>query len=235
MRLNNNHWLLCRPIAHRGLWGEGVIENSLTAYKLASKKGYPIEVDLFLTTDKKLVCFHDDNLKRMTGVDKPIYDCSYEELLSLNLNGSEEKIPSFDQLKEIACGKSPLLIEIKDQPRKEIVDILIESLKDYKGEFAIQSFNPSYINKVRKKAPEFIRGILGTNVCPKEKNFFIRYILKHLSLNKLIKPDFVSYIHSGLPIKSKLPVIAWTVTDKKTVKNLSSVCTNYIFENFIPD
>ncbi len=235
MRINQNHWLLSRPIAHRGLWGGDVIENSITAYKKAVEMGYPIEIDLFLTTDKKLVCFHDDNLKRMTGVDKLIYDCSLEELLSLRLLDSDEKIPTFEQVKELACGKVPLLIELKNHPQKDFVDIVADSLKDYKGEFAVQSFDPTYILKIKKIAPQFIRGVLGTECCEKDKNFIIRYILKHMPFNRKIEPDFVSYSHTGLPLKTKAPVISWTITDKETAEKIKDKCYNIIFENFIPE
>lgn len=235
MRIDQNHWLLSRPIAHRGLWGGDIIENSITAYKKAAELGYPIEIDLFLTTDKKLVCFHDDNLKRMTGVDKLIYNCSLEELQSLSLSNTNEKIPTFEQVKEIACGKVPLLIELKSHPQKDFVDIVVNSLKDYKGEFAVQSFNPTYIKKIKNLAPEFIRGVLGTECCSKEQNFFIRYVLKHMPLNRKIEPDFISYSHTGLPLKTKVPVIAWTLTDKTALEKVKPHCKNFIFENFIPD
>ena len=74
MKLDKNFWLFFRPIAHRGLWNEFVVENSITAYERAIAHNYPIEIDLFLTKDGHLVCFHDDNLERMTGVNEFIYN-----------------------------------------------------------------------------------------------------------------------------------------------------------------
>ena len=55
--------------AHRGLHGNGVPENSMTAFKLAVEKGYGVELDVQMTKDKQLVVFHDGNLKRVCGVD----------------------------------------------------------------------------------------------------------------------------------------------------------------------
>ena len=60
-------------------------------------------------------------------------------------------------------GKVPLLIEIKNCPDKMIVERVLYELDEYHGEFAIQSFNPFYINKVRKIAPYINRGVLGTS------------------------------------------------------------------------
>ena len=236
MRIDKNHWLKNRPVAHRGLWGGDIAENSITAYKNAAEKGYPIEIDLYLSTDGVLYSFHDDTLKRMTGEDGKIFDKSSEELNKLRLVGTDEKIPTFEEVLSIAEGKVPLLIEIKDQPNKEVVDKTVERLKTYKGEFAVQSFNPLYINRVKKLAPEFIRGILATE--NKWNTPFKNFILKNMPLNFMIKPDFISYSYTGLPLKKSKThgksVICWTVTDKNTADRVKPFTDNIIFEGFIP-
>ena len=56
-------------IAHRGLHGEGVCENSMEAFRRAIESGYGIELDVHLTKDNKLCVIHDSYLSRMT--DKP--------------------------------------------------------------------------------------------------------------------------------------------------------------------
>lgn len=236
MRIDKNYWLLSRPVAHRGLWGGEIAENSITAYKNAAENGYPIEIDLYLSTDGILYSFHDDTLKRMTGAEGKIFDKSSEELNKLRLVGTDEKIPTFEEVLSIAEGKVPLLIEIKDQPNKEVVDKTVERLKTYKGEFAVQSFNPLYINRVKKLAPEFIRGILATE--NKWNTPFKNFILKNMPLNFMIKPDFISYSYTGLPLKKSKTrgkgVICWTVTDQNTADRVKPFTDNIIFEGFIP-
>ncbi len=236
MRINKDHWLLNKPIAHRGLWGNGVVENSLTAYRLASEKGYPIEIDLYLTKDGHLVSFHDDTLNRMTGENGFIYDKTLSQLNQLSI-GNGEKIPTFDEVLEIARGKSPLLIELKNQPYKDFVQKVVERLKNYDGEFAIQSFNPLYIKQVKRLAPDFIRGILGTHDAYGEK-LFTRLIIKNLWLNNSIKPDFISYNFNGLPLKlNKLKdtaLLAWTITTSAQEEKAYGMADNIIYENFIP-
>ena len=236
MAISNDFWLFTRPIAHRGLWGGEIAENSLTAYKLAAEKGYPIEIDLFLTTDGEIVCFHDETLSRMTGEKGKITDKSLAELKALNLKGTTEKIPTLKEVLDICRGKSPLLIEIKDQPNDFIVDAAVKILKTYDGEFAVQSFNPFYIKRVKKLAPNFICGILGTH--EKERGRITNFVLKHLSFNFMIKPDFISYNKEGLKFvkrkAKKTPVIAWTITDEKERQSLPPFVKNVIFENFIP-
>jgi glycerophosphoryl diester phosphodiesterase len=54
-------WLFSRPIAHRGLHDEqnGIIENSITAFKNAADNGFNFETDLYLLKDGKIAAFHD--------------------------------------------------------------------------------------------------------------------------------------------------------------------------------
>lgn len=241
MKIKNDGFLLTKPIAHRGLWGDGVIENSVTAYKKAAEYGYPIEIDLYLSKDGILFSFHDKTLKRMTGEDGYIYDKTAEELKSLRLQDSDEHIPTFDEVLKIAENKVPLLIEIKNQPDKTVVDKTVERLKRYGGEFAIQSFNPLYINRVKKLAPEFIRGILATADEEELKNEkpLTRLIIKKMLLNFMIKPDFISYDYKGLPLKKRKTknkaVLCWTVTSQKIYDKVKEYADNIIFENFIPE
>lgn len=74
-------------IAHRGYHNMklGIPENSLLAFERAISYDYAIELDVHLIKDGNVVVFHDDNLKRMTGVNKQIKNCTYHELLLLRL------------------------------------------------------------------------------------------------------------------------------------------------------
>ena len=72
-------------VAHRGYHdiNIGIPENSILSFKRAIDKNYLIEFDLHLLKDGNVVVFHDDNLKRMTGLDSPIKDKTYPELQNL--------------------------------------------------------------------------------------------------------------------------------------------------------
>ena len=59
-------WLTARPVAHRGLHGNGLVENSLSAVAAAIAANYAIEVDLQLSADGEVVVFHDETLDRLT-------------------------------------------------------------------------------------------------------------------------------------------------------------------------
>lgn len=244
MRLDLKSPLFSHPIAHRGLW-QGLIENSMTAYEKAVSQGFPIEIDLYSSTDDVLYCFHDITLERMTGEKGFITDKSSAELDSLRLldnsgEKSNQQIPKFIDVLRLAQNKVPLLIEIKNQPDKDIVKKVLRDLDGFKGEFAIQSFNPLYINEVKKLAPNIIRGILATNDYEdlKTEKFIIRLIIKNMLLNFLIKPDFISYKFTGFPLKKRKvknkSVLAWTVTSQEIFDKVKPYVNNVIFEDFTP-
>lgn len=238
MRIDKYSTLFNTPIAHRGLWGNGVPENSLSAYKNAAEKGFPIEIDLFPTADGEIVVFHDDTLSRMTGADGKITKKTLSELKELSLMGTDEKIPTLKEVLAAVNGIVPILVEFKNQQDNSYVDKAVDILKKYKGEFAVQSFNPFILRKIKKLAPEFIRGILAAKE-PDTKKFIEKIIVKYMPFNFLCKPDFISYDYKGLPLKKRKlgtrPLIAWTVTDKETAKKIKPLCDNIIFENFISE
>lgn len=73
-------------MAHRGVYNNvDIPENSLLAFKEALKLNYPIELDINITKDNVIVVFHDDNLLRMTSLDKKINNITYNEIKNLSL------------------------------------------------------------------------------------------------------------------------------------------------------
>ena len=185
-------------IAHRGLHGDGVPENSLSAFRLASQNGgLGAELDVQLTKDKKLVVFHDANLKRVCGADLPIVHSDYEELKKYPLFDSEEHIPLFSDVLEALDG-IPLVCEVKVSPGADIpalCEATRDALKTYKGPYCVESFHPAALRWFKKNEPEVIRGQLSHNMFrSKEKlSFFIKFLLTNLLLNFYTRPDFIAY------------------------------------------
>ena len=163
MRVQKDSFLLNVPVAHRGLHdiSKGIPENSYKAFDEAMTAGYAIETDIRFTADGKIVLFHDDELSRLTDGNGKVYDKTYRELSALGLKGTTERIPLFSEFLEHVGGKVPLLIEIKDQPeRSELVKEAAALLKSYRGEYALQAFNPFYLLQMKKYAPDALRGQL---------------------------------------------------------------------------
>lgn len=237
-RLSPTSWVLTTPTAHRGLHNELLPENSLSSFQNAVSLGYPIELDLQMSLDGELFVFHDDNLVRMTGFDKDIRDTKAEEIKSLTLKNSTEKIPTFKEVLFLVEGKVPLLIEVKQQKRKGIEKKIIAHLKNYSGEFAIQSFDPTVLLKFKKLMPDAIRGQLCSGL--KNKLGILKnYVVKNAPLNFLTKPDFINHDVYTLPTKkhvnNNLPLICWTVRTKAEEEKAKKYSLNYVFENITPE
>lgn len=239
-------WLVNQPIAHRGLHDDRVPENSMGAFKNAILHGYAIETDVHLTTDDVVVVFHDDSLKRMTDRRGNIDEMSYGELKDITLiGGDNEKIPTLSELLELTDGKVPLLIEVKDHKNiGKLEGIMTEMLRAYKGEFAVQSFNPFIVRWFKKNAPEFIRGQLASYFTSEFGKGLRartqRFILRNCMLNGICGAQFTSYDTSFVgkrrvkQIKKKMPVLMWTVRSQAHLDKCKGLYDNIIFEGFIP-
>lgn len=236
-RIQDNNWLMTKPIAHRGLWGNGVVENTREAYLNAADKSIPIEIDLYFTKDKEVVSFHDSTLNRMLGIDGKIWDFTLDELKTHTILGSKnETIPTFKEVLSIAKGRSPILIEIKKQPIPGLIDAIIDILKDYDGEYAIQSFDPRYIIRAKKLAPNIIRGVLSTSDFVESMPLFQKIVCKHMLLNFIAKPDFISYDWRDYPLKKRKVKnkrkLAWTLTSDSDYQKVKPYVDNVIYEGF---
>lgn len=243
-RIPANHWLRNIKIAHRGLHDETIPENSLLSYQKAAELGLAIEIDVYLTLDDQIVVFHDSTLNRMTGVDKKITQCTLAELKQLRLNNTDQTIPTLQEVLDVCEGKSPLLIEIKGESTKvgKLEQIMYDMLKNYKGDFAIQSFNPFSVKWYADNAPEIIRGVLSSYFMGEKIKWYKKLLVKRLLMNGSINPDFVSYDQVNMPNnickkernKGRL-IINWTVTSKEREEELREYYDNIIFENYMPD
>ncbi len=233
------------PTAHRGLHGASAPENSLPAFEAAIEKGYAIETDVHFTKDKQLVLFHDDGLFRMTKDKRRLSECTLGELSSLRLGGTDEKIPLLEELLRLDGGRTPILLEIKNEPEAdagEFLGAIAQAFSNYKGAYAVQSFQPMYVKRYKKLCPNIPCGLL-THSDPNPKIFFPpfagikRHIVAKMSLNFLVKPDFLSFeFHS--PTKKartfKGTKFCWTVRSKEDETRARKVADNIIFENYLP-
>ena len=236
--------LIKKPIniGHRGASGH-YPENTLLSFNQALKMGAKgLEFDLKITSDNKVVVFHDDNALRMTGKEMNINEVEYNKLKGLNiLNSNGEKIPL---LREVLneFPDIPMIIEIKDIGENTIKNIA-EVIKETgsKGQVLLGSFHESTINGLRNELPD-----VPTVAC--EREAFLFYILSHFGLAGFLNWDFEGF---SIPIKhGKLPVLTppfvaaakakgiglfiWTINNKKTMKRLIKIGVDGIMTDY-PD
>ncbi len=219
MKVPNN------KIAHRGIFDNiKTPENSIASFKKALRYNYSIELDVKLTKDNILVVFHDDNLKRMTGIDKLVEETNYNELKKLRLLNTNEYIPTLDEVLILINNKVLLDIEVKDTKRiKEITTILKNKLNNYDN-YILKSFNPKIVRSLKKN----INTEVGYLISDKKK------ILANYFIIKYSKADFLSISKKLLntkkfqKLKNKYQLLIWTIKDKKEIKdeNIIYICNS---------
>ena len=85
-------------IGHRGA-SHIAPENTLESVRMAFDNRCHAEIDVQLTSDKKIVLMHDDTALRTGGVDRKISEMSWDELKDLDVgkwkdpNGKGSKSP----------------------------------------------------------------------------------------------------------------------------------------------
>ena len=186
---------MCTHYAHRGLWGEGAAENSLTAFERAATAGYGIELDVQLTADGEVVVFHDESLVRVTGCEGSLYEKELSFLQTLRLSGTEDTIPTLREVLRLVDGKVPLLVEIKsDHAPKSVCEKTAAILDGYKGAYCVESFHPLCVAWFRKHREEVVRGQLSSRLWKEKKHRTLSHgIVQNLLLNFYARPDFIAY------------------------------------------
>lgn len=205
-RCDKTKWvgLLGWRYAHRGLHDKPTVpENSLAAFRAAIAAGYGAELDVHLLSDGTLAVFHDHTLKRCAGVDGEIEALTKDELSKLRLEGTDEHIPTFDEVLALFEGKAPLVIELKNAKGNSmaLAKAVCERLDAYKGAFCIETFDPMTLLCVKKLRPDFCRGQLSMNFFRASETgrplrWYECFAATNLLANVVTCPDFIAYCHT---------------------------------------
>jgi len=147
-------------LAHRG---ESYIapENTLAAINLAWDKGATaVEIDIYLTRDKKIILSHDKSTLRCSGTDLLIAETDSAELRKLDVGKHKgeqyagEKMPFFDEVLRTIPPGGKILVEIKCGP--EILPLVSNEL-DATGkrqQVVIISFSLDVVAQSKKVMPD---------------------------------------------------------------------------------
>ncbi|MDE5548990.1 MAG: hypothetical protein K2J13_01925 [Clostridia bacterium] len=232
----NTEWLTKTVISHRGLHDNKTLpENSLGAFENAIKHGYGIEFDVWRTNDGELVVHHDPKLKRTCLRDGKIINIDTSRLDEYKLLNTDYSIPTFSQVLDTVAGRANLVIEIK--PTKAVEETcsqVWEEVRNYKGNYCIESFDPRVVCWWAKNHPEVILGQLCdwytlhklmVRVCKQHRYVdFLAVCIKNLPSKyykklKKLNPDLI--------------VITWTVRTPEQLQLALDNADNMIFETNI--
>lgn len=197
-------------------------ENTILAFDSAvSKDADWIELDVQLTKDKEIVVCHDANLKRVAGVDKNIYDLSYEELSQINIKNNNDdtnvKIPLLsDVFRWGLFNNVSFNVELKPYDDDlTLVKKVIELVKKYylEDRVILSSNKYSILEEIKnvddKVSTAYIMSLAYGDISKLDKadNFSI----EASSINK----DLVKKLHND-----GKEVFAWTVNARDSINKM---------------
>ena len=250
-RTGHPAWQVLRQYryAHRGYHDKPLIpENSMPAFRRAIERGWGAELDVHLMKDGTLAVIHDSSLKRTADADVMIEDLTREELANYRLEGTDERIPLFDEVLELFEGKAPLIIELKtaNGNHMELSRAVCERLDRYSGDFCIESFDPFAVADVRRLRPAICRGQLaedflkddGAGIGPAKS-----LLATGLLGNAAARPDFIAFKFEDRHCASNraclrlwhIQGVAWTIRSKEDLLEAEREGLIPIFEKFDPD
>lgn len=231
------NWLTERPIAHRGYHdlNRTVWENTLSAFARAADAGFAIECDLQYAADAIPVVFHDDDLKRLCGLEGDVRARTAGELGLLSIGGTTDRVPTLRQLLHLVKGRVPLVLELKGRKGDDegFAMAVLDAIEDYDGPVALMSFDQWLLKDL--KAIGTSRPVGLTAEGPRPENFAVHEAAMQLGL------DFISYYYGHLPndfISRQRDlgkqVITWTVRDDEARTITALNADQMTFEGFDP-
>ena len=223
-------------MAHRG-YSAKAPENTLPAFKMCMDEGFSAaELDVQMLGDGTIIVMHDDNLKRTTGLNKNVWEVTYDEIRDLDNGAFFDKafegtrIPTLDEVLKLAGSgdtKLYLNIEIKRNGHDEgitqkVVDIILEN--DYLNNCDITSQDYSTLEEVRKINPYVLTAYTSVVGMGDLESLDAADIIS-------IQETFATFENVERLHRAGKRVFVWTVNEKETMKKLVSLNVDAILTN----
>ena len=223
-------------MAHRG-FSSAAPENTMPAFQKCIDEDFSAaELDVQMLADGTIIVMHDDNLGRTTGLNKNVWEVTYDEIKDLD-NGrffSEEfagtKIPTLDEVIKLAgSGKDKLFlnIEIKRNGHDEgitqkVVDIIVEN--DYLSNCDITSQDYHTLEEVRAINPSVLTAYTSAIGIGNIETLDAADIIS-------IQETFATYENIERIHNAGKHVFVWTVNEEETMESLISLNVDAILTN----
>ena len=214
------------PIAHRG-GTEAAFENTYEAFADAYALGYRwFETDVQISKDGFLYSFHDNNLKRIVGINININQLNSEDLDQILISG-KHRIPRLDLL----LRKFPdvtLNLDAKNIHAAKALVTLLNSDKSFQnvclGSFSYKTMN--YMREFLKRdlPMSFSQWEVFSLILNIKFNKDAKYNASYLQIPKsylgyqLISKKLLDYCK-----KNGIKVHVWTINEKNEMKNLIGI------------
>ena len=224
---------------HRGAKGESP-ENTIAGILHSIDRGLThVEIDLRLSSDKKIIVVHDDNAFRTTGVNRQINKLSAADLRKLDARKSsmdwgQKKNCGIPKLQEI-LKKCPEItkyqLEVKTKTTRDcdiMVNELIKIFPNIKSceKIIVTSFNLYFLERLLKIAPYIPRGLVSDqrNALRQVKSLECEIVcIDH----RIVTRSWIKQI-----LNSEIYISLWTVNNPSLIEDffnwgVNSIITDY--------
>ena len=127
-----------KMVAHRGVSGLE-LENTCPAFVAAGVKSYyGVETDVHVTVDGKYIVIHDDDLRRIAGLDMVVRESKFDDLRAVRLLDTDKKteradlfLPTLDEYLSICKKYSKVcVLELKEEMSEDAVVGIANAVND---------------------------------------------------------------------------------------------------------
>lgn len=225
---NDKPLLFC----HRGVHHDAP-ENSLPAFEKVLDLGLKaIETDLHLCKSGEIVLIHDDDLKRMAGIDKTIRSLTLSQIrefdigINCAIKFKGTKVPTLREVFELCSNNVLYDLELKSSNfyNRELVKITWKLIREYKLEYncLISSFNPLLIREFEKTSHNALQTALIYSDDKGVPKALRHGWGKHLCSCKILKPDYTQINDSQYDKidNTKYKLLPWCVDTISEAKQL---------------
>lgn len=208
--------------AHRGFSSKAP-ENTIPAFEQAiDAMADFIELDVQQTKDGELIILHDSNLSRTTGVNKFIWNVTFDEVRSMDAGYwfSDEyagtQIPTFEEAILLCKGKVHMNIEIKTNSHfRDLEEKVVELIQEYElqNQCVVQSTDIRALKKVKELDPSIRTGIILMGAYG---DFEASSAIDFFSIrSQFVNRNMVKSAHTN-----GKAVYAWTVNTKNEIRRM---------------
>ena len=226
-----------RLIAHRGLSGLER-ENTCASFIAAGNRGYyGVETDIHRTADGKYIVIHDDDAKRVAGVDVCIEQTDFDTLRAIRMNDLDGNprgdllFPALEEYINICkqYGKTSVL-EIKNHFEPEDIQNVIDIIRGlgWLERTVFISFDLPNMLCIREKLPKQAAQYLVKTFDDGLLDILTKNRLDLDIYHRSVTPENVAACHAN-----GIEVNVWTVDTMEDAQRVIDCGVDYITSNII--
>lgn len=179
----------------------------MAAFRAAIAADVGIECDLRLTSDHKIVVFHDSDAWRLCGHSLLIGDTPSEQLQRLKVG--DDPIPRLEDMLALVDGRVSLLLEVKvEADVRHWTPALKKALANYRGKHGVMSFDPRISRLLKHAHPRVRRGLVIRDALSP---------IRRRAAMLLADPHFIAVERAAVAkpwvaaTRDRMPVYSWTI------------------------